>query len=123
MCASLDITETAQCALNAILVATSAITLETLTVLPVLTKEVHQKNVVHQESTTTALFVKLVQPMSTLMEVAVKTAMIAVMDAQEQEALIANLVTPETTSKTMVQETVCASLGTTETGQCALNAT
>ena len=71
VCASLDITEAVQCALNAILVATSAITLETLTVLLVLTKEVHQTNVVHQESTITALLVKLVQPMSTLTEVAV----------------------------------------------------
>ena len=45
------------------------------------------------------------------------------MDAKEQETLIANPATPETTSKTMVQETVCASLDTTETGHYALNVT
>ena len=71
VCASLGITETGQYALNAILVATSAMTLETLNVLLVLTKEIPQTNVVHQDSTTTTLLVKLVQLMSTLMELTV----------------------------------------------------
>ena len=51
--------------------AMDAVTLETLTVMLVSTKETIQWFVVHQENTTTALPVKLAQPMSTLMELTV----------------------------------------------------
>ena len=44
---------------------------QTQTVMLVLTKEIPQTNVVHQESTTTVLPVKLVQLMSTLTELTV----------------------------------------------------
>ena len=56
---------------------------ETLTVMLVLTKETIQWFVVHQENTTTALFVKPAQVTSTLTEVAVKAVIRVVVDALE----------------------------------------
>ena len=50
-----------------------------------------------------------------------KFAMIAVMNVQKEQTV--TLVTLLLISKKIVQETVCASLSTTETGQLVLNVT
>ena len=65
----------------------------------------------------------LAEVLSTSQEVAAIPVTLAVMDVMEEQTHNVLIVTLQTTLKTMVQEPVCASLGTTETGQCALNAT
>ena len=106
--------------------ATAAQTLETLTAVLAGSKETPQMFVVHQEKTT-FLELGVFQPvLLASIETHQETAKIViqvVVDVQKGQTQTVTLVTPETTSKTMVQETVCASLGTTETGQCALNVT